>query len=124
MEVGTLGEVVAVVDCPSEAYLPALRSALADVRTMLRPEDSGRVRAVVHLTDASVLRTKGYQAWMAALPPCQHMLCCRQFDPAEDGPSLWSAHRLQVWRCSYHSPLRLPPSPAQLSGSFILTVQP
>jgi hypothetical protein len=96
LEASMLGEVVAVVDCPSTSYLPALRAALGDVRALLHAGDAQRVRAVVHLTEPTVASCGGYQEWKAALPPCQHVLCCRQFNAAMDPPSLWSAHKLQV----------------------------
>ena len=93
MERGTLGELVVVVDCPDERYLPALQAALPDVCCALRPHDAGRMRVLVHLTAERVASTAAYGDWLAALPPAQHLMCGRRFDAARDPPSLWSATR-------------------------------
>lgn len=113
------GEVVAVVECPSAEYMPALHSALGSLAELADDAEEGRVKVMVHLTPDAVAHSREYQAWIAELPTWDHVMAGRAFDAAADGPSLYGAHHMQVRHVWAHQcvacsrPGAVPPAPRQ-----------
>lgn len=90
------GEVVAVVDCPDDTYLPALAAAAPQMQQLANDEQHSRVKVMVHLTSEALASTRTYRDFARQLPQWQHVYVGCKFDAQDHAPSLPSSHRLQV----------------------------
>lgn len=98
MEDGIKGECVAVIDCPSEAYLPALVAALPDIVAAMDDSAKQRTTLVFHLAPGPVQQAAAYQEVLSSLAHCMHFGPEGRFDPAQHAPALANAVSLQVRR--------------------------
>ena len=94
MEPSVPGPLVLVVDCPSPAFLPALRAAPALAELAGGPRGT-RLAAAVHLAPRDVTALPEYRAWLAGFPAATtHILVAESI--AQDVPIQRRAAALQV----------------------------
>lgn len=96
MEDAIKGECVVVVDCPSEAYLPALKAALPAIVGAMEDPAHQRLSLVFHLAPRAVQQAATYQEVLQGLAHCVNFGPEGRFDPAQHAPALASAVNLQV----------------------------